>query len=150
MNKNDDFDPNESAFDRLMRRMNAPDRPIKIVRLDPYETAKTKDVVRLSREGFCTVACKMLFAKLGNGELWGLMNNERDSVSHYFLLVDGKAVDFGGFMSLEEMQLIFGEYHRAIPVEWERLHYDIRELGLEPEERSIVVERFREHLDSTF
>jgi hypothetical protein len=64
----------------------------------PDEFADLRDqlVEKLGREGYCAVACPMLFRAFGKGEPWGFRSVEEGQIAHFFLKIHRQAVDLAG------------------------------------------------------
>jgi len=75
---------------------------------DKYEDLLTEDVVKLSRGGYCPMACWLLYRELKIGVPYVILREGIDGTyAHYFLYIHEKALDLGGLYTIEELLRIF-------------------------------------------
>ena len=114
---------------------------------DDYEDLKNRDVVLLSREGLCHMACKMIFDELGEGAPYVILREGiPNTYAHYFLKIDDKAVDMGGVFTMNEMLAFFPGDGPMIETSWRKLK-EHRE-NVSEEEWEYVTDRFISHIQS--
>jgi hypothetical protein len=105
------------------------------------------DVVKLSREGYCHLAAVLLFEELGVGHPCVILNEGKpNSYAHYFLEINGKALDLGGVYTFEE---ILGNWPKDGPIEktsWKNVKADRSGSGMSEKEWEILPDRFGEHI----
>jgi hypothetical protein len=112
---------------------------------DDFEEERTRDVVRLGREGYCHYAALLIWRKIG-GVPCGLRRRDRNSIAHYYIHQDGYFWDMGGgFKKSEVIDLEFD----LVEVDWSEVISDIRAENPEEGAFFIVKERFLNHLSES-
>jgi hypothetical protein len=108
-------------------------------------------VEKLGREGYCSVACRIIHEFRSDGLPWVITDSETDERNAHFFLFDNRfAIDIGGADYTKERLLKIidttDEGLIAKPTEWPRIYHHERSLRMCPEEKEIVEQRFREHI----
>ena len=81
----------------------------------------------------------------GKAELWGLIG-EGNEPAHVFLMNGGRALDMGGYCSLEEMKQLFADGFCTVSKLTHKKVWAVCEESAHEEYRTIVETRIRQHL----
>ena len=108
-------------------------------------------VEKLGREGYCSVACRIIHEFRPDASPWVVTDPETDTANAHFFLFDGKyATDIGGTFYEISTLICFtdqrGEGLVAKPTDWQRVRKHEQSLAMCAEEKEIVERRFREHI----
>jgi hypothetical protein len=114
--------------------------------MDDYNDLIQESVESLGTEGYCDLAADVLLEFFPNAVIYRLTNKTGERFGHVFLVVDGCALDINGFKSFEEMATNNDNLYPE-PVARDAVRNFFRGHGRTPEERRIVTERFRDHIN---